>query len=81
MAEPTLTNTAEAAIAASRLARHRRRLVLGPAGVQERLLGEGHDVDLPPQRHLHLQLLSAFLHDGADVHDRALAEPERGFRA
>ena len=41
------------------LARHRRRLVLRPARVQERLLGQGHDVDLPAQRHLHLRLLPA----------------------
>src|SRR5205823_10043810 len=47
--------------AACRLARHRRRLVLGPAIIQECLLGQGHDVDLPPERHLHLQLFSAVL--------------------
>src|SRR5258708_19604214 len=63
--------------AACRLARHCCRLVLGSASVQECLLGQGHDVDLPPQRHLHLQLFSAVLHDGADVHDRAVAQPQR----
>src|SRR5262249_18567656 len=66
--------------AAYRVARHRRRLVLRPASVQECLLGEGHDVDLPPERHLHLQLFSAVLHDGADVDDRTLAQSESSLR-
>ena len=61
---------------AFRLARDRRGLVLRPTGIQERLLGQGHDVDLPPERHFYLQLLSPFLHDCADVDDRAMAEPE-----
>ena len=62
-------------------ARHRRRLVLGPAGVQERPLGQGDDVDLPAQRHVHLQLVPDLVHDGADVHDGPVAQPERGLRA
>ncbi|MGY4429763.1 heme/copper-type cytochrome/quinol oxidase subunit 3 [Bradyrhizobium sp. F1.13.1] len=66
--------------AACRLARHRRRLVLGSARLQERFLGEGHDVDLPPQRHLHLQLFPVVVHDGANVHDRAVAQSQRGLR-
>ena len=68
------------ACAACRLARHRRRLVLGSARLQECLLGEGHDVDLPPQRHLHLQLFPAVVHDGANVHDRAVAQSQRSLR-
>ena len=35
----------------------RRRLVVRPARLQERVLGQGDDVDLPAQRHLHLRLL------------------------
>ena len=37
-------------------------------------------MDLPPQRHLHLRLLPALLHDGAHVHARAVAQSERGLR-
>ncbi len=79
MAETALTNTVEPPATACRLARHRRRLVLGSARLQECLLGEGHDVDLPPQRHLHLQLFPAVVHDGANVHDRAVANPSEVF--
>ena len=49
-----------------RLAFDHDGLGVGSAGVQERLLGKGHDVDFPPQRHLHLQLLAALVHDGAE---------------
>ena len=73
MVEPTLTNTADSRDPATPLANRRRRLVLRPAGVQECLLGEGHDVDLPAQRHLYFQLLSDVVYDGTDVHDGALA--------
>ena len=36
-----------------RLARLCRRLVVGPASVQERHLGKGHDMDSSPERHLY----------------------------
>ena len=49
MADVALTNTSTQPHTAFRLARHRRRLVLGSASVQECLLGQGHDVDLPPE--------------------------------
>ncbi len=63
------------------LARRRRRLVVGPAGVQECLLGEGHDVDLPPRATRSSSAASCIvLHDGAHVHGRAVAQSERGLR-
>lgn len=50
------------------------RLVHRPAGVQD-IVGEGHDVDLPGIRYLHLQLLPDWLHDGTeDIDHSELAE-------
>ena len=49
-------------------------LVDGSGNVQEGPLGEGHDVDLPPERHLHLQLFPDVLHDRAFVNDDAVAQ-------
>src|SRR6202012_3668577 len=53
------------------------RLVAGSPG-PGRVLGQGHDVDLPAQRHVHLQLLPDRLHDGAFVPYPALAATETG---
>ncbi len=61
--------------------RCRRRLVVGPARVQEGAVGQGDDVDLPALRHVHLQLLPDLVHDGADLDDGPVAESERSLRA
>ena len=53
MTHHALTNTLEVPRAPWGLARLRRRLVLGPASVQDCHLGQGHGVDLPPERHLY----------------------------
>src|SRR5438067_13469029 len=62
---------------ARRLAGSRRRLVGGQAGVPCPL-GQGDDVDLPPQRYLHLHLFPHFVHECTNIRHRALAESERG---
>ena len=79
MAQPRADEHGGGSPAARWFGRHRRRLVLGSAGVQERPLGQGDDVDLPPQRYVHLQLVSDLVHDGANIHYRPLAQPSEVF--
>jgi len=45
-----------------------------------RALGQGDDVDLPPQRHLHFHLFSDLVHECTNIHHHTLAQPERSLR-
>jgi len=50
----------------------------GQTGVS-RALGQGDDVDLPPQRHLHFHLFSDLVHECTNIHHHTLAQPSEVF--